>query len=118
MAIERVDSGPFERFESRFKNIINPHHFLGRTAFDIPWQASFPPANVKRNKDVYHIDLMVPGFDRDELEITVEHGFLIVKGTTSDKVPSDANQFIEEEFSVESFERKFRISNLHSFIIY
>ncbi|NND34646.1 MAG: Hsp20 family protein [Saprospiraceae bacterium] len=114
MAVERVDSGPFERFESRFKKVINPHHFLGRSAFDIPWQDSFPPANVKRDKDAYHIDLMVPGFERDELEITVEHGTLIVRGTTKDKVPSVPNQFIEEEFSIESFERRFRIANLHA----
>ena len=114
MAIERVDSGPFERFESRFKKIINPHHFLGRTAFDIPWQDSFPPANVKRDEHAYHLDLLVPGFEKDELEISVEHGILIVRGTTRDKVPTTPDQFIDEEFSIESFERRFHIANMHA----
>jgi HSP20 family protein len=113
MAIEQVDHGPFDRFGSRFKKVINPAHFLGRTAFDIPWKDTFPPINIGENKDAFHIDLIVPGFDRDELEVTLERGVLIVKGTTKDKVASAPNEFIKEEFSTESFERRFRMENRH-----
>ncbi|MCB0689706.1 MAG: Hsp20/alpha crystallin family protein [Saprospiraceae bacterium] len=114
MAIYRVNEGPFDRFGGRFNEIIDPMHFLGRSAFDIPWKKSFPPANIKRDNEAYHIELMVPGFTREELEITVERGVLIVKGKKELEVPEEKDEFICEEFDLESFERRFKLTNEHA----
>ncbi len=114
MTLRRVNEGPFDRFRSRFGKIIDPNEVLGRSMFDIPWTHSFPPANVRRNDEAYHIDLLVPGFDKKSLEVLVEHGVLIVRGTKKEEVPSDDATFIQEEFSMESFERRFNIATGHS----
>ncbi len=114
MPIRSVDEGPFNRFQSRFDHIIDPGHFLGRSAFDIPWTTYGPPSNIERTQEAYHIELLVPGFKREELKVTVENGVVIVKGTKSEKVPADESTFVTEEFSVESFERRFRLTTEHS----
>lgn len=114
MPIYNVNEGPFDRFGGRFNKIIDPTHFLGRSSFDIPWSKSFPPANIRRDTEAYHIELMVPGFTRDELEITVERGVLIVRGRKETDLPEEGDEFICEEFGLESFERKFRLTTDHA----
>ena len=114
MPISKINEGPFDRFASRFGRIIDPEHFLGRSAFDIPWDVSYPPTNVRRDSEAYHIDLLVPGFERDELEVMVVKGELIIKGTKEEKVPVTDKEFIQAEFDIESFERKFKLTTAHS----
>jgi HSP20 family protein len=114
MAMHYVNEGPFDRFGGRFREIINPRHFLGRSSFDIPWSESFPPANVRRDEEAFHIELLVPGFSKDELQVTVERGVLIVRGIKKEKAPVDQSEFVCEEFAVESFERRFRLTHEHS----
>ena len=114
MAIFSVNEGPFDRFGGRFDKIIDPMHFLGRSSFDIPWSHRAPRANVRRDDEAYHIELLVPGFKREELKVTVERGVLIVKGEKEIKLPEDPNEFICEEFELESFERRFRLTNEHA----
>ena len=114
MAIYNINEGPFDRFGGRFDNIIDPLHFLGRSSFEIPRTRLTPPANVRRDDEAYHIELLVPGFKREELQVTVERGVLIVKGQKEMKLPEDPNDFICEEFELESFERRFRLTHEHA----
>lgn len=115
MPLLKLNEGPFDRFGGRFGRVIDPTHFLGRSAFDIPYSNSFPPANLKRDKEAYHIELLVPGFKKSELEITVEKGTLIVKGNKKEEIPNEDVGYIVEEFGQESFIRKFRLRDEHSF---
>lgn len=114
MPVYNINEGPFDRFGGRFNKIINPLHFLGRSSFDIPWSKTLPPANIIRNGEAYHIELLVPGFTREELEITEERGVLIVKGSKHPELPEENDEFITEEFGLESFERRFRLTNQHA----
>ena len=115
MPLLKVNEGPFDRFGSRFGNIIDPTHFLGRTAFDVPYTHSFPPTNVKRDKEAYYIELLVPGFKKEELEVKVENGMLIIEGTKDCEIPNEDVAFIMEEFTHESFVRKFKLRDTHSY---
>jgi len=115
MALLKVNEGPFDRFGGRFGAIIDPTHFLGRTAFDIPYSRSFPPTNVKQDKEAYHIEMLLPGFKKSELSVTVQKGVLIVEGTKEEMVPNDDVAFIMEEFGTESFVRRFRLRDEHRF---
>ena len=107
-------SSPFDRWKSRFRHIINPDHFLGRSAFDIPWSKKYPLANIKKNGKIYEIELLVPGFSKDELEVHIDRGILIVSGVKRTKVVPKDGEYILEEFDLESFERRFTLSSKHT----
>jgi molecular chaperone IbpA len=48
--------------------------------------SSFPPHNIiKLDESRYVVELAVAGFSKDEIDITVEDGSLIVKGEKKDK---------------------------------
>lgn len=114
MEKQTIEKGPFDRFASKFKPKIDPRHFLGYDVFDIPWNRTYPRANVKRSEEAYHIDLLVPGFTKEELQVTVQGGVLIVKGKKERNVEPDNQDFVQEEFGIESFERKFKLVTEHT----
>ena len=114
MEKQTIEKGPFNRFGTKFKAIIDPRHFLGYDAFDVPWDRTYPRANVKSTEEAYHIDLLVPGFTKEELQVTVQGGVLIVKGNKERNVEPDNQSFVQEEFGIESFERRFRLVTEHT----
>ena len=109
-----VEKGPFNRFQkNRFKDIIDPHHFMGRSAFDIPWKHKHPPTNLIQDKETYRLELFVPGYKKDELHVTIEHGVVVVSGMKQDRLRDEDVQFIKEEFEVSGFERHFTLAPGH-----
>jgi molecular chaperone IbpA len=44
---------------------------------------TYPPYNVYRKGEDYHIELAVAGFDRQDLSVTLESGELVVSGNRS-----------------------------------
>ena len=103
----------FDRMGEGFAPLIDPEHFLGRSAFDIPRREDkyCPAANLKQEGELYVLELAVPGFDREEIEITVENDILAVRGekSKSEKIGKGAG-FILEEFGYDSFERMFKLA--------
>jgi HSP20 family protein len=108
-----IKNRAFDRMGERYAHVIDPDHFLGRSAFDIPWRRKkgFPPVNLKKEKELFIIEMAVPGFEKDEIEILLDDDILTVRGekSKSEKATKD-EEFILEEFDFDSFERKFKLA--------
>ena len=114
MATSNIEKGPFNRFQKkRFKEIIDPHHFMGQSSFDIPWNREQPPTNLIQDKETYRLELFVPGYKREELEVKIEHGVVKVKGVKEDRIEGEDVKFIKEEYEVSAFERHFKLAPGH-----
>lgn len=67
-------------------NIFNDPFFIGfqpnvQTWTGLTRQESYPPYNViKVDDETYRVDLALAGFDKKDVEITVDDGTLIIKG--------------------------------------
>jgi HSP20 family protein len=94
----------------KFSPMIDPNHFLGRSPFDIPWH-EMPATNVSKQEEKVVLDLSVPGFTKDDLEILIAGKTLTVKGEKPHRLKKTGIEYIVEEFSMDSFERKFRLSD-------
>lgn len=55
---------------------------------------TYPPYNVYRKGDDYHIELAVAGFDREDLSVTLESGELVVAGNRSPGGPEDVTWMV------------------------
>ena len=64
-----------------------------------------PNANIKKEENGYRIDLAVPGYDRDDISITVENDVLTVEASITD----DSQNNYKKEFSVASFKRQWTL---------
>ncbi|MCF8247014.1 MAG: Hsp20/alpha crystallin family protein [Saprospiraceae bacterium] len=103
-------SHTFDWMGERYSPLIDSSHFLGRSPFDIPWH-EMPPTNVSKQEEKVVLEVSVPGFTKDDLEIVLKGRTLIVKGEKPHRLEKTGVECIMEEFSMDSFERKFKLAD-------
>lgn len=103
MAINRIHHGPFSRIGDRYATFIDPDHFLGRDASSETWIA---PTNTSKRRDTYYLEVLLAGFEKDEIAISVEDDMLAVRATK--KNPSN-REYLSKEIPTDHAERKFRL---------
>jgi HSP20 family protein len=69
----------------------------------------FIVANVKENEKSYDIDLAVPGFDKKDINITIDHGMLTISGEKKAERETQEDESMRQEFNVASFSRSFNL---------
>jgi HSP20 family protein len=101
----KISNRTFDWMGEKFAPLIDRDHFLGHSAIgNLKW--NLPLVNIRKNGRLFEMELLIPGFEKDEIEIIVEDDILTVRGeTTTKKVKS--SEYILEEFDVKSFERRF-----------
>ncbi len=107
--VTRISFGPlhhstlgFDRFFGEVEKMMN---------LEAPKVTSaFPPHNIiKLDEARYVVELAVAGFSKDEIEITVEDGSLIVKGVKEDK--ETEVQYLHKGIGTRSFTKTLTIAD-------
>jgi molecular chaperone IbpA len=76
---------------------------IGRT------ESTYPPYNIEKcGEDQYRIVLALAGFGKDDVEILVEQGRLLVRGH---KPESDGRTYLHRGIATRSFERHFDLAD-------
>ena len=93
----------FVGFEDQFNRLSKMHDDLTK---GIP---NYPPYNIKKTgENTYAIELAVAGFGKQDIEIELEDGKLLVKGSTSDN--SDEN-YLFKGIANRAFTRAFALND-------
>lgn len=103
----KIKNTAFDRMGERYAPLVDPYHFWGMSAFDIKRK---PPVNIKKKGRLFEFQVAVPGYKKEELEVVLENGYLIIRGEKEKFGKEDAENFIVEEFDFDSFERSFRLN--------
>lgn len=106
----KIRNRAFDRMGEEYAKLIDPNHFLGRSAFDISYK-NMPPVNITREGKLFEMEVMTPGFSKEELEITVKDDILTIRGEKAASRKEKEVKYIVEEFDFDSFERKFKLAN-------
>ena len=69
----------------------------------------FPAMNVKEHKKDFEIELAVPGFVKDEIEVSLEDDVLHVSAKKSTESVEEEEDYYRKEFSYNEFDRKFKL---------
>lgn len=68
---------------------------------------SFPPYDlVKLDEDTYKLSLAIAGFSKDEVEVSVDNGSLIIKG---EKTEETSNEVLHKGIAARKFTRTFAL---------
>lgn len=70
-----------------------------------------PSADVVENGDHYLLSLDLPGFKREDLEVSVEDGTLTVRGTRHESERSEDARVVRSERYSGEFARSFRLGD-------
>jgi HSP20 family protein len=73
------------------------------------WEGWSPPANVVETEDAYTVEMDLPGYDRDDIEVTLEQGILSVRGQRNEETEFDRGTYHLRERSVGTFSRSFSL---------
>ena len=82
--------------------------WLGLDMPDLPsyTETSYPRYNLIAGQDDYRIEIAVPGWKKEELEIVFDNKELHIKGKKEQKLGAN-EQFVHQGLSLKSFERRF-----------
>jgi len=107
MSTIKVSPRPFERtFSGLFEDLFQqlPSHDWGqRLATDTV------PVNIRETKDGYVLDLVAPGFEKQDFRISMEKDLLTLSAERKQETKSADERLLKREFTLRSFTRSFRL---------
>jgi len=97
-------------FVPAFENIFNEVMNTPLKDFQAEGKVSFtkPQANIKQTENGYTLELALPGFSKEDVEIKIEKDALII--SSAKETDTEAN-FRMREFNYGHFERRFRLND-------
>ena len=107
----QFDLTPFHRstvgFDSLFDELEN--RFFTNTVQN---GSSYPPYNIiKVDESKYAIELALAGFDREDVDIEIDQGDLVISGNTEDKNNIDARTYMHRGIAGRAFKRVFKLAD-------
>lgn len=97
-----------DRRSHRINSRFHASHFLGRSNLDYYLEKREPVANIRRSGPMVALEIALPGFEREELQVTIENDVLIVKAErTREEESRSESDYILREFDQEVQERRF-----------
>ena len=76
---------------------------LGTTAKD------FVPVNVKQTMDAYQLEVVAPGFEKNDFNVNIDKSILTISAEKKTEVKDENEKQIRKEYSYRSFKRSFTI---------
>jgi len=67
------------------------------------------PINVKQTEKEYTLELAIPGFKKEEVDIKVKNNMLVLSGKKESEKESDDDGFSRREYNMQQFERQFSL---------
>lgn len=78
---------------------------MGRNFFDQIHDEEMAPANVKKVEDGYTVEIGLPGFTREQIEVSVANDVLTIRASKKEKHSEDG-EYLLRELHTESLERQ------------
>jgi len=97
---------PFSRCSQVTSDLLDDDYFN----LDLPTRPlQLPAANITEEDDKYHIELAVPGMDKNDLAISVNNGGLTISAEKEEEDQEEQDKYTRREFSYRTFQRSFTL---------
>lgn len=104
-----IRTKPEMRFQGLLDDLFAPEFQLLNRSGQKPAGLSLPKVNIKEGEDGYLLELAVPGMAKEDFKIKLDQDVLTVSSEKKEEVSKDSKQYTRQEFSYQSFERKFNL---------
>ena len=109
-----ISFGPaFKDFDKYFVGLEEQQAHMQKLHADIAKNIpGYPPYNIKKSGDnSYTIELAVAGFAQNEIDIEIDGGKLVIKGTSTSKEDEKEENFLFKGIANRAFTRAFAIDD-------
>src|SRR5688500_5478178 len=101
MTLVKLNNKPAKNFDSFFDEFFNGFPF---TSPALTANGTTTPAvNIHETNDAYHLELNVPGRQKEDFTINVDKGLLTIGYERKQEQKSEDYKTVRREFSFESF---------------
>jgi HSP20 family protein len=107
MTIVKFNNKPNNGF-SLLDNFFNDFPTLFRDDFGANFK-NFAPVNIKETKDAYELEVVAPGFDKNDFNINLEKNILTISAEKRSEERKEDEKQIRNEYSYRSFKRSFTL---------
>ena len=108
MTYVKFNQPAMKTLDSFLDNLLNempsPDRFLGQGN-----SIHFPAVNISETKDLYELELNVPGRNKEDFKITVDKNILTVSFDKKEESKDENKKQVKKEFSLHSFKRSFTL---------
>lgn len=87
----------------------NLSDFFDDDWFSVKSSDLLPAINVSDNDGNYEIEMAVPGFKKEEFNVSIENGVLTISAKTQKEEEEKKKNYTRKEFSSKSFSRSFTL---------
>ena len=95
-----------------FDNVFDHFERMFDHQFDSISVPNYPPYNiVKTGDNKYDVEVALAGFNKKDINVSVENGMLTIESKTEDKSKDKDGEVIEMGISKSYFKKSFRISD-------
>ena len=106
MKVRKPEDSRISTLGSIFDNILNENFFEENI------NSYYPKANIKESSKNFSIELLVPGFDKKDIEINIDKDTLTISSTKEVVNNVEGESILRREFGYSSFERRFRVPEI------
>ncbi len=96
----------YRPFTNLFDELLNEF-----PAFADKGGLNFPPANIAETAEAYHVELNVPGRNKEDFKVNVDNGLLTISYEKKEAVKDENVKSLRREFSFQSFKRSFSLED-------
>ena len=80
-----------------------------RDDFVTPSFRSFTPVNIKETENDYVLEVVAPGFQKEDFKINLDNNTLTISAEKKEETENQNEKFVRKEFKQQSFSRSFTI---------
>src|SRR5881397_233055 len=73
---------------------------------------NFVPVNIKETKEAYQLEVVAPGFEKNDFNINLEKNILSISAEKKNEVKEESEKQIRKEYHYRSFKRSFTFEKI------
>ena len=110
MTLVKLNSKPVQKsFNNFMDDFFATVPSILRDDFITPNFRSFTPVNVKETENEYVLDVVAPGFQKEDFKINLDNNTLTISAEKKEEAESKDEKYIRKEYNHQSFKRSFTI---------
>ena len=107
MTIVKFNNKPNNGF-NLLDNFFNEFPTLFKDDFGANFK-NFAPVNIKETKNAYELEVVAPGFEKNDFNINLEKNILTISAEKKSDTRKEDEKQIRNEYSYRSFKRSFTL---------
>lgn len=96
---------PMNKF---FKSFFDNDSFFGHY-MDKWWDTAQPAMNIAESDSGYSVDIVAPGFKKEDININVENDVLTISAEAKEEREEEKKEYTRKEYNFSSFKHSFHL---------